>query len=90
MGLDFDFHGVDLKLEFVKELCNKLEINLEEVAYIGDDINDKELLEAVGTAACPSNVRNSIKGIPGILQLNTPGGSGAVREFAEILLETIV
>jgi len=90
LGLDFDFHGVDYKLEFVKELCNKLEINLEEVAYIGDDINDKELLEAVGTAACPSNARNSIKGIPGILQLNTPGGSGAVREFAEILLETIV
>ncbi len=90
LGLDFDFHGVEQKLKLVEDLCNKLKISLEEVAYIGDDINDKELLEAVGIAACPSTAQNSIKGIPGILQLKTPGGSGAVREFTELLLEVNV
>ncbi len=86
LKLDYHFHGVDHKLELVEELCKKAGISLEEVAYIGDDINDKELLEAVGVAACPSNARKSIKGIPGIIQLKTPGGSGAVREFTELLL----
>ena len=90
LGLDFHFHGVDKKLELVEELCKKLEIGLEDVAYIGDDVNDKELLEAVGVAACPRNAQHVIKRIPGIIQLETSGGSGAVREFTELLLEVIV
>lgn len=87
LGLDFHFHGVDDKLELVQNLCRELGINLQEVAYIGDDINDKELLEAVGIAACPSNARNSIKTIPGIIRLTTAGGSGAVRELVETFLQ---
>jgi N-acylneuraminate cytidylyltransferase len=90
LGLDFHFHGVDQKLKLVEELCDKLEIGLEDVAYIGDDVNDKELLEAVGIAACPRNAQSIIKRIPGIIQLETLGGSGAVREFTELLLEVIV
>ena len=87
IGLDYHFHGIDQKLSLVRDLCDQLEIDLEDVAYIGDDVNDKELLEAVGTAACPSNARNAIKNIPGILKLNTSGGNGAVREFVEIILD---
>ena len=87
LGLDYDFHGIDEKLELVKGLCAEMNITLEQVAYIGDDINDHELLREVGFAACPRNARNSIKNIPGILKLQTSGGSGAVREFAEWLLD---
>jgi N-acylneuraminate cytidylyltransferase len=86
LGLDFHYHGVDNKLELVQKLCLELGIGLQEVAYIGDDVNDKELLEAVGLAACPANARNSIKAIPGIIRLSTAGGSGAVRELVENFL----
>lgn len=86
MGLDFTFQGAKDKLRIATELCEKLEINLSQVAYIGDDINDKELLSNVGFAACPKNARSQIKSIPGITHLSTRGGSGALREFVELIL----
>ena len=83
LKLDYQFHGIDHKLELVNNLCTELQIDLNQVAYIGDDVNDEELLRVVGLAACPSNARESIKAIPGIIKLETPGGQGAVREFVE-------
>lgn len=75
------------KLEVVKSICEKEGYTLDEVAYIGDDINCKELLEAIGFKACPFNARKEIKNINGITILNASGGDGAVREWAEIILE---
>ena len=86
LGLDFDFHGVDHKLDLVQKLCIELEITLDQVAYVGDDINDKALLNAVGLAACPSNAHKSIKSISGIIQLSRAGGAGAIRELVETYL----
>jgi len=83
LKLDYQFHGIDHKLDLVTDLCTELKISLSQVAYIGDDINDKELLGAVGLAACPSNARECIKSIPGIIRLNAAGGQGAVRELVE-------
>jgi N-acylneuraminate cytidylyltransferase len=74
------------KLESALEICNIEGIDISEAAYIGDDINCKELLESVGIAACPANALAVIKNIPGILQLNKAGGDGAVREFIEWLI----
>lgn len=75
------------KLEFVKKICEELNISLEEVAYIGDDINDIELLKSVKYKACPANAVKKVKEIEGILLLEHFGGNGAVREFIEYLLE---
>jgi len=75
------------KLGVASELCNQLGISLSEVAYIGDDINCRELLEAVGCAACPADALSSIKAIPGIRVLNASGGHGAVRELIDYLLK---
>lgn len=73
------------KLEAVKEICRKENLRLEEVAYIGDDINCIETLSAVGLAACPKNAVESVKSIPGIILLNKKGGEGCVREFIELI-----
>ena len=86
LALDFDFHGVKDKLQTVTDLCKKININLNEVAYIGDDINCFELLSNVGIAACPSNAVEKIKLIPNIIQLERNGGAGVVREFVELIL----
>lgn len=77
------------KLASVKEICEKEGISLAEVAYIGDDINCFELLSNVGLAACPANALDTIKNIPGIIQMNKKGGEGCVREFIEVILKTI-
>lgn len=75
------------KLAAAREICEKEGINLTEVAYIGDDINCKDLLEAVGHKACPANATSEIKKIDGIRILAISGGSGAVREWVEFLLD---
>ncbi|MDG1425939.1 MAG: acylneuraminate cytidylyltransferase [Flavobacteriales bacterium] len=87
LSLDFDFHGADDKLKIVKELCKKQNINLNQVAYIGDDVNCFELLSNVGFPACPKNAVDKIKSIPNIIQISQNGGSGVVREFVEIIIK---
>lgn len=86
LSLDFDFHGADDKLKIIKDLCRKQNINLNQVAYIGDDVNCFELLSNVGFPACPKNAVEKIKSIPNIIQISLNGGSGAVREFVEIII----
>jgi len=73
------------KLDLAQEICQQENISLDEVAYIGDDINCKELLQNVGLAACPANALDEIKNIPNIIKLSKCGGDGAVREFVEIM-----
>ncbi len=75
------------KLEVAKEICEMEGINLEEVAYVGDDINCLDLLSNVGMPACPTNALSKVKEIPEIIQLEKSGGDGVVREFAEFILK---
>ena len=74
------------KLQAAQQICEELGITLEEVCYVGDDINDIDLLSAVGTPCCPPNARPEVKAIEGIRILNTPGGQGAIREIADRIL----
>lgn len=87
--IDYVYQGVGFggKLRSALEICAKENISMEEVAYIGDDINCIELLQAVGVAACPSNATKKVMAIPGIIILERAGGDGAVREFAEMILD---
>ena len=78
--------GFGNKLEVAKEICEKENITLQEVAYIGDDINCLELLASVAVAACPANGVEKVKNIPNIIKLKLKGGEGAVREFIEWIL----
>ena len=75
------------KLAAAKGICDTLGISLEEVAYIGDDINCRELLSAVGYAACPADSVTEIKEISHIKLLEKKGGEGCVREFISLLLK---
>jgi len=74
------------KLSSVKEICAIEGITLDNVAYIGDDVNCFELLSAVGLAACPADALDAIKNIPGIIQMKKKGGEGCVREFVEMIM----
>ena len=87
LKLDFDFHGIKDKLKFMQEFCINENLKLSEIAYIGDDINCFDLLSNVGVCACPKNAVSKIKNIPNIKLLNSSGGNGAFREFAEIYLK---
>ena len=81
-----DRAGSLTKLEAAKRICDKLGITLAEVCYVGDDVNDVDLLSAVGYPCCPPNARPQVKEVPGIRVLQTPGGQGAIREMADAIL----
>lgn len=74
------------KVAAARKICDELGISLDEVAYIGDDINCFDLLSSVGIAACPADALPIIKTIPGIQTMTFKGGEGCVREFIQLLL----
>ena len=85
LHIDYCYLGVKDKLSLARKLCDELGISLEEVAYIGDDINDLLLLREVGFSASPANTPDYVKKeVDYICQVH--GGYGAFREFAEHLL----
>tara|TARA_B100000963_G_C22449417_1_gene590371 strand:+ start:294 stop:776 length:483 start_codon:yes stop_codon:yes gene_type:complete len=86
LKVDYLYQGVENKLDVAKDLCNKYNIDLNDVAYIGDDLNDISLLKSVGFSACPSSAPNYIKKIVHTV-LNKNGGEGVFREFVEQLFD---
>lgn len=82
MKLDILESGCKDKLAFVKELCEKYSISLENIAYIGDDINDIELLKAVGFSACPADAMPIVKDVVKYIAKSN-GGRGVIREVVE-------
>ena len=76
------------KLDAAKALCKELNITLEEVCFVGDDVNDMDLLRAVGHPCCPPNAIAEVRAIPGIHITRTPGGQGAIRELTDEIQAT--
>ena len=77
------------KVAVAQEIANEMGISMQEVAYIGDDVNCIELLSKVGYAACPIDASEKVKNIMGINVMKKKGGDGCVREFVEMLLNFI-
>ena len=86
LKVDYLFQGINNKLACAKSICEQEGFSIEELAYIGDDINDYELLCNAGMAACPLNASEKIKAVQGIHLLSKKGGEGAVREFIEMII----
>jgi YrbI family 3-deoxy-D-manno-octulosonate 8-phosphate phosphatase len=86
LKLDYQYYGIQNKLKILDGICLKEDIRYNQIAYIGDDINDISVLEKVGLAACPKNAQPLVKNIPGIIQLTTKGGEGALREFINYII----
>ncbi|MDH6058052.1 KdsC family phosphatase [Umezakia ovalisporum] len=82
LGISHVFLGAEDKLSVLENLCQQLHINLEQVAYIGDDINDLPVLKAVG---CPLTVADAIPENLSVAIYVTKklGGCGAVREVCD-------
>lgn len=85
LNVDFCYLGCKDKVERAQEICEKLKISFDEVAYIGDDLNDMGLLAKVGWAGVPSSAPSYIKSLATV-HLEKKGGEGVFREFVEKIL----
>lgn len=77
--------GIKNKVACVKEICERLNLQLEEIAFIGDDTNDIEIMKIVGLTACPSDATHFVKELADLI-VESKGGNGAFRDFAEFII----
>ncbi|MEI6765611.1 MAG: HAD-IIIA family hydrolase [Bacteroidota bacterium] len=82
LGVQKVYVGTWKKLEVLQKWCSEMNIHLENVAYIGDDINDLTVIQNVGLSACPSDAVPAVKAAVSLI-LSTKGGKGCVREFID-------
>ncbi|WP_349946607.1 N-acylneuraminate cytidylyltransferase [Lacrimispora sp. BS-2] len=75
------------KLEIIQKLCDQYNISMNEVAYVGDDLNDLEVIKAVGLGCCPADAHDEIRKAANYIS-PIKGGYGAIRDIIEYILRT--
>ena len=85
MNIKKVYEGIQEKEKLVKTLCNQFKIKTEEICYIGDDVNDIELMKNVGLSACPADANYIVKKESDII-LKIQGGKGALREMVDLIM----
>jgi len=88
LGIELMYSGKEPKLQVLDRWIKDLELTYEQVSFIGDDINDLDVIHKVGLSACPHDAHFSVvKEVDVVLQRN--GGDGCVREFIDRFLLSI-
>lgn len=85
LGIHPVVQGREDKLIALQELMQTMEINLDEIAFVGDDLPDLAVIRRVGLGITPAN-GNSALSSQAHWQTSKRGGDGAVREVAEMIL----
>ncbi|SLL07961.1 3-deoxy-D-manno-octulosonate 8-phosphate phosphatas KdsC [Mycobacteroides abscessus subsp. abscessus] len=85
LKINYVFQGIHEKLAILENIVQELGINMNEVCYIGDDINDLPILRMVGYPAAPFNAVAPVKEEVKYISLKN-GGEGAVREIIDTVL----
>jgi len=79
------FDGIQNKEKIVDVICKKYKVSVDQVGYIGDDVNDIELLKKVGFSATPKDGIKKVRKIVDYVCTKN-GGEGAFREIADLLV----
>lgn len=87
LEMDFVYTGIWEKDETLKQLCKDKNINLDETAFIGDDVNDLGIIEIAGISASPSDAVDEVKEKVDLV-LTRKGGDAVFREFAEMIIKS--
>lgn len=88
LNVDEIYMGIQNKIRVIDEICSKYEYDYSNIAYIGDDINDLEVIRKVGFGCCVADGMECVKKVADYIT-NSKGGKGAVREVAEIILSNL-
>lgn len=85
LGIAELHQGIKDKKKVLHEIIERRNIKLENVAYIGDDTNDMEVLKMAGLSACPADAVIQIKQLVDYIT-DSKGGYGAFRDLAELII----
>jgi 3-deoxy-D-manno-octulosonate 8-phosphate phosphatase (KDO 8-P phosphatase) len=79
------YQGIADKVKQLRSIVAKYHCSFDEVAYIGDDLNDLECMKLCGISGCPADAVDQVKKAVDYVCVKN-GGDGAVREFIEYFL----
>lgn len=82
LGMQYYYVGNENKTLIIERWMQEMEIDYESVAYIGDDINDLDIIEKAGFTACPSDAVEIVKQSVNVI-LEKKGGEGCFRELVD-------
>lgn len=87
LKIDKHYHGIKNKLDTFEKLKEKWQLQDEQIAYIGDDINDLPVLTRCGLSCTPADGHAKVMERVDLV-LHSRGGEGALRELADLVLES--
>lgn len=86
LRIELCYTGIEHKTISLNEIMQKRNLKKENIAYIGDDVNDLEILPFVGLSACPCDACDEmLESVDYICK--KPGGKGAFREIVDMVLK---
>ena len=86
LTIKYLYQGISEKTLVLKEIMKNLNLKKEEIAYIGDDLNDIKIMKMAGFCGTPLDGANELKEFADFISTKN-GGDGAVREFIETILK---
>ena len=82
---DHCYMNIKRKELMLPTICEKFNVKSNNIAYVGDDINDVKIMKLIGLSVVPSNGTKEAK-LVSDFKCKTRGGDGAFREFVDLLL----
>lgn len=86
LGISHIYTGLEEKDTILEKWCTELDLDMQEIAFIGDDLNDIPAMKKVGVSACPANAAEEVISYVDLV-LTKDGGEGCVREFIDKYME---
>jgi YrbI family 3-deoxy-D-manno-octulosonate 8-phosphate phosphatase len=81
--------GIKNKIDILKKWCLELNVDLKkEVAYMGDDLNDLQIIDVVECSGCPADAVPEVKEKVKFISKKN-GGYGCIREFSEYIMKKL-
>lgn len=85
LKLDIIETGCKNKLDTIKRLCEEKGVDISNVCYVGDDINDLEAIKSVGVGCAPANAMLQVKNVADYIT-RAKGGEGVIREIVNCIV----
>lgn len=85
LGIEYFYQGIHHKREILEDLLEQLNLTMDNVAVIGDDLNDLQMLKSAKLSFVPRDASGYVEKIASVI-LSKKGGDGAVREMIEYLI----
>jgi 3-deoxy-D-manno-octulosonate 8-phosphate phosphatase (KDO 8-P phosphatase) len=86
LQIKYVVQGIHRKVDYLKGFCTKNNLSSENIAYIGDDLNDLPAMHYAGISVCPLDAADEVRAYCDIV-LSKKGGDGVIRAFIEMVLK---